>query len=86
MHAKSHVQKEIKYMDTCVKVYSWIWTLCTQATRDKLKTVPEFTDIKRKKDFIQLTVIIKGITLHFESNKDLLTALTCSLARIIKCR
>ena len=45
--AKNHALKGIKYVDTCVKVYSWIWTLCTQATRDTPKTVPDFTDFKR---------------------------------------
>ena len=61
--AKSHALKGIKYVDAYVKVYSWIWRLCTQATRDKLKTVPDFTDIERKKDFIELTIAIKGVTL-----------------------
>ena len=32
VQAKNHALKEIKHMDSCVKVYSWIWTLCTQAT------------------------------------------------------
>ena len=60
--------------------------MCTQATRDKFKTVPYFANIWRKKYFIELTVTIKGITLQFESNKDLSTTLMRSLARIVKYR
>ena len=86
VQAKNLALKIIKYVDSCVKVYSCIWTLCTQATRDKLKTFPGFTDTKRAKDFIQLTIAIKEITLQFESNKDLLTALTRSLSRILECQ
>ena len=61
VQAKNHALKEIKYVDSCVKVYSWIWILCTQATQDKLKTVPGFTDIEKAKDFIQLIVALEGI-------------------------
>ena len=86
VQAKNHVLKEIKYMDSCVMVYSWIWTLCTRATQDKLKTVPGFADIERAKKFIQPIMAIKGITLQFKSNKDLSTALMRSLSCIFKCR
>ena len=82
VQAKNHPQKEIKYVDSCVKVYSWICALCT---RNKLKTVPGFAETETAKDFIKLNVVIKVVTLQFESNKDLLTALTCSLTRIFKC-
>ena len=58
----------------------------TQVARDKLKTVPGFADTDRSNDFIKLIVAIRGITLKFESNKDLSTPLTCSLARVLKCR
>ena len=27
--ARNHALKKIKYTDACVKVYSWMWTLCT---------------------------------------------------------
>ena len=84
--AKNHALKKIKYADACVKVYSWIWTLCTLATREKLKTVPDFHDFNANRDFIELAIAIRGITLQFESNKDLSTALTRSLARVIKCK
>ena len=29
VQAKNHALKEIKYADSCVKLYSWIWTLYT---------------------------------------------------------
>ena len=60
---KNHALKKIKYVDSCVKVYSYIWTLCTQTTRDELKTVLGFTNIGKAKDFIQLIVAMEGITL-----------------------
>ena len=69
-----------------MKVYSWIWPLCTQATQGKLKTVTGFAKTGVTKDFINLNVAIKGITLQFKSSKDLSTALIRSLARIFKCR
>ena len=61
--AKNHTLKGIKYVDACVKVYSWIWTVCTQATRDKLKTVPGFADFERRKDCIELSIAISGVSL-----------------------
>ena len=49
--AKNHALKKIKYTNVCVKVYSWIWTLCTQVTQDRLKTVPNYNNFDTKKDF-----------------------------------
>ena len=62
VQGKNHTQKEIKNLDSCVKVYTWIWTLCTQANQDKLKTVPGFAENKAMKDFIKLNVAINVIT------------------------
>ena len=58
--------------------------MCTQATRDKLIIVMGFTDTERTKDFVKLILAIRGITLHFKSNKDMSTALTRSLTHILK--
>ena len=84
--AKNHALVDLKYVNSCARVYSWIWIMCTQATRDKLKTVPSFAGTKRSKDFIELITATKGITLQLESHKDLSTALPHSLACILKCR
>ena len=76
VQVKNHAQKEIKCVDLYINMPFLIWTLCTQATQDKLKTAPGFAKTEAMKEFVNLNVAIKEITPQFKSIKDLSIALT----------
>ena len=67
MELKLMLEREEKYKDDKSNVFHIIWAQCTPTMKNKLESVPKFSDLKRDKDVAGLMKTIKDLVFATDS-------------------
>ena len=80
-----HVKRTLYLEENIKSLYSLVWGQCTDVVRQKVEANKKFAEIMSSGDGLQLLMILKGISFHFQSQKYLSHSIHEAMKRYYNC-